>query len=490
MTIAGAIGAALINLVYAASTVIGTGDWSGELVEALLRRRWTFHVGDINAAGSYFAMLLPVAVGVASTCRARHWIWLLPGGLAIGLALWMTGSRSAQVGLLAALLVLVTLRVVFTRSSRQRSLMMAAAVLVPVAALVMTLWLVGGLMRVMPERGAVQMTVTETIQDRLLFAQSSLRMWASRPVFGVGIGQYQLWSAHYFSPTLVQRYGRENGHNYVLQVAAEMGAVGLVFFLWVLGVAACRLGLAALHEPDRWRLGLAAGLTAFMVSTLGGQPFLVAPVVYSFWLLLGAAATFRHTLSSGDTRGSAPGPTAFARPDRATMSATFAVAPPTRAWVLGLTVVLGVSMSSRVASEVGQIDITKVTHGLYQWETEPDGTPFRWTGGRARLFVPATANDVALPFRAILVGDNRDAMTVEISIDDRWSLPLQLRDGNWRVQRLRLPPARAGSQYRTLDLRVERPWQPSAAIQGSTDSRELGVKLGEVEGVPGLIMVP
>ena len=104
--------------------------------------------------------------------------------------------------------------------------------------------------------------------------------------------------------------------------------------------------------------------------------------------------------------------------------------------------------------------------------------------------MPATASHVALPFRALLVGDNRDAMTVEISVDDRWRLLVHLLDDEWRVQRLRLPLTRPGARHRTLDLRVERPWRPSEAIPGNTDRRELGVKLGEVEVVPGPTIVP
>ena len=489
MTLAGAMGAALINVVYAIGEVIGSGASSNELVDALLHRRWSVHIGDINAAGSYFAMVLPIAIGTASTCRARQWIWLLPGGVLIGLALWMTGARAAQVGLLLVLLLLVTSRIVFTRSRRERSLMIWAAAFAPAAAIVMALWLSGGPARVMPERGLVQMTATEAVKDRLLFTQGSLGMWASRPAFGVGIGQYYLWSAHYFPPALLQVHPRENAHNFVLQVAAELGAVGLVLFLWVLGVAARPLGMAVRHvSPDPLQLGLAAGLGAFMISALGGQPFLVPPVVYSFWLLLGVAATFGHM---GTSRASAQRrPTVLTGADRPITPAPRAVSSRPRVLVLGLTVVLGASMSTRVAREVDQIDVTRVTYGLHQWETESDGTRFRWTGGRAKLFLPATASHVDLPLRAMLVGDNRDAITVEISIDDRRSLPLQLLDGNWRVQRVRLPPPGSGARYRTVALRVERPWRPSEAIPGSTDTRELGVKLGEVEVASGLTIVP
>ena len=58
------------------------------------------------------------------------------------------------------------------------------------------------------------------------------------------------------------------------------------------------------------------------------------------------------------------------------------------------------------------------------------------------------------------------------------------------MQRVRLPPPGSGARYRTVALRVERPWRPSEAIPGSTDTRELGVKLGEVEVASGLTIVP
>ena len=220
-----------------------------------------------------------------------------------------------------------------------------------------------------------------------------------------------------------------------------------------------------------------------MVSALTGQPFLVPPVVYSFWLLVGVAATCATRATSRAPAEDLP--KALTGADQPTTSGTPTIGSHGRVVVVCLTVLLGVSMSTRVASEVGQVDITTVEYGLYQQETEPDGTPFRWTGGRARLFVPATATDITLPFRAMLIGDNRDGMTVEVWVDGRWSLPVELQDGEWQMHRVRLPPHRAGGGYRTVDLRVEHPWRPSEVIPGSTDPRELGVKLGEVKVAEG-----
>ena len=477
MTLAGAMGAAALNVIYALMEVIRSGDWSTELVSMFLYRRWTAHVGDVNAAGSYFAMVLPLVIGAASVTRGRHRMLLAAGGALIGLALWMTGARAAQAGLLVVMVLVIASRIASARSPRERSFMIAATAIVAVAAVVMTFWLSGGPGQIPSGAtgGVTRLTpdsLTASIQNRLLFTQGSLTMWASHPVFGVGVGQYSLWSARYSPAALLEQSPNENAHNYVLQVAAELGVVGLVLFLWVLGVAARPLGRAVLHKSaDPLRLSLAVGLGAFILSALAGHPFLVPPVIYPFWVLVGIASTctgFERTPTSG----------------------TLPVSSHAHVWVLGLTAVLVMSMSIRVARKVDLVDLTKVTYGLHQWETELDGTPFRWTSGRARLFVPATATDIELPFRAILVGDNRDPMTVEISIDARWSPPVHLLDEEWRVHRLRLPSIQAGAKHRTVDLRVERPWRPSRAIPGSTDPRELGVKLGEVEGVLGLTREP
>ena len=60
---------------------------------------------------------------------------------------------------------------------------------------------------------------------------------ASRPLFGVGVGGYYLWFAQFSPPELLEIYYRENAHNYFLQIAGELGLVGLAMFLWLLCTA-------------------------------------------------------------------------------------------------------------------------------------------------------------------------------------------------------------------------------------------------------------
>jgi hypothetical protein len=116
--------------------------------------------------------------------------------------------------------------------------------------------------------------------------------------------------------------------------------------------------------------------------------------------------------------------------------------------------------------------VGRLTSGLRSWEEDPPGRFFRWTNGRATFFVPATANELTLPLRAVFPGPNGAATTVEIRSDDRWLATIVLSDpAVW--ERPRLPLGRAGGsrRYRRIDLRVNRVVGPYI----------LGVMTGEIE---------
>ena len=94
MLIVGASAAAAVNLWFFAHELIETGDAAAHFVDFLLTQRWSAHVGDVNAAGSYFAMATLIAFGLALKDRAHSAAWATAGSV-IGLALWMTASRTA-----------------------------------------------------------------------------------------------------------------------------------------------------------------------------------------------------------------------------------------------------------------------------------------------------------------------------------------------------------------------------------------------------------
>ncbi len=116
------------------------------------------------------------------------------------------------------------------------------------------------------------------------------RMVRTAPTFGVGIGQYFARSPEFMSSRMRDWYDAQNAHNQFLQIAGELGLVGLAVFLALLTLA---LGPAA---RAIWRRGarpesvpVVVGLGVFLVASLTMHPLLVPEVSVTFWVLLGVA---------------------------------------------------------------------------------------------------------------------------------------------------------------------------------------------------------
>ncbi|HEX6974233.1 MAG TPA: hypothetical protein VF147_07525 [Vicinamibacterales bacterium] len=108
------------------------------------------------------------------------------------------------------------------------------------------------------------------------------------------------------------------------------------------------------------------------------------------------------------------------------------------------------------------------TSGLRRWETDRDGTRFRWTSGHASFFVPSDWAIVDLPMRATFDSPADWPITATVTIDDRPADRITFTDGAWRLATLRLPP-RGDRKVRRIDIRLDR-----------TRDDNRGLQLGEV----------
>ncbi len=93
--------------------------------------------------------------------------------------------------------------------------------------------------------------------------------------------------------------------------------------------------------------------------------------------------------------------------------------------------------------------------GFRRWETTTDGTRYRWTGGHASFFVPATAKAIVIPTRTTFDSQADPPVLVAISIDDRQADGFVLRDAQWRAHELQLPPP-GRRKLRRVDVRIDR----------------------------------
>ena len=72
--------------------------------------------------------------------------------------------------------------------------------------------------------------VARALELRKEFALTAVRLVASRPFFGVGIGDYRIASGEFTSERLRAGYPNENAHNNFLQILAEVGSIGFAVF--------------------------------------------------------------------------------------------------------------------------------------------------------------------------------------------------------------------------------------------------------------------
>ena len=462
MVVAGAVGAASLSFYALARAALSEADPLGAL-PTLLAQRWTMFTPKLNTAASLFVLAGPLAIGAAAAAVGRR-SWWIAGTVVLVMALWINGTR---VALLAAILVLAG-TVVWFASRRLRWRTLRSPVIIGLVML--GLGLAGtAFHRLYVDRAAAR----EALGYRYMFNETALRMFASAPVFGVGVDQYYLQSEDFAPEELLSAYRRVPAHNPFLQTAAELGMVGVVPFTWMIGLALWMCVTAVRKRAsDAYLFGSLAGLTAFLItSASSGHPLLIEVTAYPFWIVLGlAAARASWVASAADaTTSGGQGPEAADAPP--------AVAPiwGRRCAVLGV-VLLAVSLPARITLQARGIDFTEVTYGLYDWE-EAAGVRWRWTSSRVTMFVDAGTTAIELPLRAPQI-EITGPMSVEIFLDGQLANRLELTHADWRPIRMTIPPS--DQRYRRLELTVSPTWFPAVVLDGSTDPRELGIMVGEI----------
>lgn len=242
-----------------------------------------------------FGLLLALALALFGRDFRERYLAAGAGVLLLG-AQALAGSRGALLGLLVALIVMVTIG-----WRRERLAAITAAVSISLIA-------IGWLTNLVPER--IQQAVLEQLRvsdalngtltsanfstvERLSHWIAGLRMLVAHPILGVGAGNYDAAYGDYALPDWPDALG--HAHNYYINAAAETGILGLIAFL-ALTAATLYLGwYVARHTglagalPGSQRaiaLGLFGALLALAVHNLTDDLFVHA-MELQFALTLG-----------------------------------------------------------------------------------------------------------------------------------------------------------------------------------------------------------
>lgn len=448
-TLAATLAAAIAVLAVATQfDVVGQWADAGYSSSFLLRyvrgERFSLHLPDLNAAGSLYVLALSIAAGFVAFDPRQRAAWA--GALVLMVpALWLTGSRSSY---LAAVGGLVVLGVLWRRQSLSRRQALAAAaalgVLLSAGALTMD-W-----------ETDVRGTAGRAASLRMQFFQTSTRMFASSPAFGVGVGHYFDRSAEFMPAELRSLYGNENAHNYFVQQFAELGVTGGIVFLWLIAALAAGSWMAV-RAPDAGpsRAGLLAGMVAYLLTCLTGHPLLVPEAALPFWIAAGALV--------GMTDRDQP------------------------AWrvpaVVGLVVFVAiVGGVVRGATAYAATTRPPRERGFHQPDTTPDGQAFRWSTQHAVTYIPPGVGFLRL--RVQPPEDGLDGpLGVETSVGGRVVDRREIRPGGWTTYDVSLPQ-RAPGPFRRVDLRADQfQWQ-EVSLGRRRARRPIAVMVGEIRWIP------
>jgi O-antigen ligase len=420
MLVLGATGAGLVNILR----IVIDGALTKEnplasLVELLVHLRVNVHHGDLNAAGSYFALALFLAFASAFRRPAMTGA----STLVIAMALWIAGSR---VGL-AATIIVGTLWAAAWLRHRVNQRAAVAALLLMAAGVVIVV-----------SQSPFDRHVADpslALRIRMGLAEGALRMAWDHPFFGVGVGHFYEQSRTYVD--VLNYIVRENAHNNFLQVLAELGVPGLLLFLTLVGIS-----IAAAWRQGGWTLTcVLAGLCAYLLTALGGHPLLVPHSALPFWIALGLAAS------------------SYAGVPRL---------PVVRITAMALTVVYVVTVPWRTIDAAARADLEHTSTGFSVWQQEEgSGRRYRYAGGRSTFFVPSSARAVSFEVRRGALAS--EPLEVRIFLDGREGHRVTVRSSEWTP--IRLPLVNRQNAFTRMDIEAGvpgslRPLETDATSEG------------------------
>jgi O-antigen ligase len=389
-----------------------TGAFWASVVQYVRSLRINPHYGDLNAGGSYYLLSWVPAVWLGF----KRQFWPAAMSFVILLGLWLTGSRAAMIsGVLA-------LGAAWVTSRRPRLvLMIAGGLVVAVVALVLT-----------RQREEKQNAVALGMHLRGELITIGVKIAAISPVFGVGPGQFRVAAAPFVTPALAAQLGPEvgieNAHNQFIQILAELGAVGLIVFIWVLAAPARAIaGSIARRTAPPALQAMAWGLVAFLVSSMLGHPLLTTQVLFAFFLALGITAGLIEE----------PAPVASARVK----------------WLVGAAVVaLFASIPFRIDAARRAAVLDNVTIGVSSVRGTIDDVRYRVPEPHAVWFVDATTKQVTLPLRQAPEG--QPACRVGVTVDGQPFTEVTPSSAAWLRLDVPLPPPGRSRASRRIGVDV------------------------------------
>lgn len=148
------------------------------------------------------------------------------------------------------------------------------------------------------------------VESRVFLCKRALDIIQTYPITGSGVGTF-----YRISPVYGERDPRwgwleeqENAHNYYAQFCADLGVPAFLLFLGII-VGAYRKGFRGLSLYEESGLknllkGLMFGLSAYLITMIGGHPLLLSSQQFLFWFAIAVISINYQLANSAEERAS------------------------------------------------------------------------------------------------------------------------------------------------------------------------------------------
>lgn len=245
--------------------------------------------GHPNLLGGFCVCLLPIIVtfwiqSIREKARCLS-VYLGIVGLLTLLALLMSRTRGAWLAAAVALGI-----VAFALAKKQIATVVTGYPFASVLVILVLVSAAAGLFVML--RTQTSLLDTTSFKIRWEYYQRTLQMITERPLFGRGIGTFNVYYPLYRDNRAAASLGEtvvgyrvEHPHNEHLELLSDGGVVGYGLFLWLCAEAVYLL----FKRKSLIEVGMAASLLGLLVDGLLSQNLRFIVIASLFWLLLGFA---------------------------------------------------------------------------------------------------------------------------------------------------------------------------------------------------------
>jgi O-antigen ligase len=475
---------------------------------------------DPNALGAFTILMFPIFIGLL--IYFRRWylrVLILASFLLFLMELFFSGSRSAFIGIVLAVLIFVVIFIrmglshikkrwkIYTR--RLRTLIILVPVIILICLMIFSLYLAYTPDSFILKTSLVERTI-ETFKTgiyytkelgiieglksisnyRYIFWGQAVAMFKDYPLTGVGQGSYLLQLPNYLT---MNRTGYlDNGRlvvdytgNYYLQVLSELGLPGLILILFIFYLLANRIfnyfrsrkRLKIFEKSDWLLVALLISFISMLVGQIFGPHTNFDEVQFTLWLVIGLMIAYVKVKQVNMKKQFKPLQVCerigFGLREKVSLSVVIII------FISSMTLSSATSLSINVGQNLydikGNYKGWENSYGFYKEETIEDET-FRWTGIDASEVVEKKGDKMIIPIKDAVPAESQKPLAVNIFVNNRLVEKTRLRHNEWTDVTIVIPDSAKG--YFTLTLAFSRSWVPKE-LGITPDARELGARVGE-----------